>query len=113
MRESIYQCPDCDSRISEFGGMDRVEDPDHGYCHSCESIVHQPENVGERIHLYTKTALACRPHETLEELAESCEALAQAVRQFEQEGFEVVQTSGDGHIYMERLIESSDSIGNR
>lgn len=106
MRESIYQCPQCGSRIDELHGMETVEGDDHGYCHACENIAHEPEKVGERIHLYTKTALACRPHETLEQLAESCEALAEHVKQLDEEGFEVVQSTPDGHIHLERIDES-------
>jgi hypothetical protein len=112
MRESIYRCPNCASRIFEIGGMEEVENDGHGYCHACESIAHEPEKVGERIHLYTKTALACRPHGTLEELARSCEELAQEVRQLEEEGFKVVQATGDGHIDLERLMESDDAMVN-
>jgi phosphosulfolactate synthase (CoM biosynthesis protein A) len=105
MRESIYQCPRCGSRIDEHHGMEAVEGDDHGYCHACESIAHEPEKVGERMHMYTKTALACRPHETLEQLAASCEGLAEHVRQLDEEGFEVVEAQGDGHIYLERIDE--------
>ena len=106
MRETIYRCPNCGSRINEFPGMEDVEDEDHGYCHGCETIAHEPVKVSERIHLYTKTALACRPHGTLEELADSCEAFADKVRDLEKEGSEVVQASPDGHIYLERMMES-------
>lgn len=106
MRESIYRCPNCGSRINEFPGMEDVEDEDHGYCHDCDTIAHEPEKVGERIHLYTKTALASRPHATLEQLAESCEALAEHVRELDEEGFEVVQSTPDGHIHLERIAGS-------
>lgn len=86
--------------------MEKIEEDDHGLCPACNSDVHEPEKVGERIHLYTKTALACRPHATLEQLAESCEALADHVRQLDEEGFEVVQSTPDGHIHLERKDES-------
>lgn len=110
MRESIYRCPNCGSRINEFPGMEDVEDEDHGYCHGCDTIAHEPEKVGERIHMYTKTALACRPHGTIEAFAESCESLAEEVRQLDEEGFEVVEAHGDGHIYLERVNESQSNI---
>jgi hypothetical protein len=109
MREAIYQCPECGSRIDELHGMEAVEGDNHGYCHDCESIAHEPEKVGERMHLYTKTALACRPHETLEQLAASCEELAEYVRHLDEEEFEVVQASGDGHIHLERIEEAGST----
>jgi hypothetical protein len=83
--------------------MEAVADDDHAKCHGCDSIAHEPEKVGERIHLYTKTALACRPHATLDQLESSCLALAEQVSQWNDEGFEVVQSSPDGHIFMERM----------
>ena len=86
--------------------MEEIEDENHRLCPACDSVAHNPEKVGERIHLYTKTALACRPHGTLEELADSCEAFADKVRDLEKEGSEVVQASPDGHIYLERMMES-------
>lgn len=109
MRESIYQCPSCGSRIYELGGMEEVEDEDHGLCHECGDIAHHPPKTGERIHLYTKTALACRPHGTLKQLARSCEELAEVVRGWEKEGFEVVEAHGDGHIFLERILASHES----
>jgi len=92
--------------------MEEIEDEGHGICHACDSVVHRPEEVGERIHLYTKTALACRPHETLEQLAASCEGLAEHVRQLDEEGFEVVQSTPDGHIHLERIDESEATTVN-
>jgi hypothetical protein len=86
--------------------MEQVDDDDHGYCRNCDEIVHEPEKIGEQMHLYTKTALACRPHETLEQLPTSCEELAKYVRQLDEEGFEVVDAPGDGHIHLERMVDT-------
>lgn len=102
MREPVFRCPRCESKLSE-GEMADETNPESGYCPECENIVHEPEQIGERIHLYTKTALACRSHETLPQLAESCEELAEYARQLDAEGFEVFQTSGDGHIFAEKI----------
>lgn len=103
MREPIYECSNCGAYIHEVGGMAQVEEDNHGYCQNCGSNVEDPDQIGERIHIYIKTAL--QPGETLEETAKNAEGFAEWLRELDEEGFEPVQLDPDGHMYLEKMHE--------
>jgi hypothetical protein len=91
--------------------MEEVAADDHGYCLRCESIVHEPEKVKETISAHTDTPLAYNSEHTLNQLESTYRALAEQFSQWREEGFEVIEAQGDGHLYLERRIGDVDTDG--